>query len=155
MAPLVPVSELLEVSVAVNVWLPADFSVALNVPVPLVKRGVGRQDRRGVAAGEVDRAGVAGDRVVERVFGRDGEAEGDVREVALAALTTSFATAAALTLTAPLLPVIDPLTVSVAVIVWLPAVFSVAVKVPVPLVKVALAGRTPAASLLVKWTVPA
>ena len=45
-------------------------------------------------------------------------------------------------------------TVSVAVIVWLPAVFSVTLNVPVPLVSVALAGRTAAASLLVKWTVP-
>ena len=42
--PLVPVMELVTVSVAVIVWLPAVFSVALNVPVPLVKRGVGRQD---------------------------------------------------------------------------------------------------------------
>src|SRR5262249_49120672 len=47
-------------------------------------------------------------------------------------------------------PVIDDVTVSVAVIVWLPAVFSVALKVPRPLVRVAFAGRTAAASLLVK-----
>jgi hypothetical protein len=53
-----------------------------------------------------------------------------------------------------LLPVTAPLTVSVAVIVWLPAVLSVALNVPAPLVNVALAGRTAAASLLVKWTVP-
>ena len=45
-------------------------------------------------------------------------------------------------------------TVSVAVIVWLPAVISVTLKVPAPLVSVALAGSTAAASLLVKWTVP-
>ena len=35
--------ELVAVSVAVIVWLPAVFSVTLKVPVPLVKRGVGRQ----------------------------------------------------------------------------------------------------------------
>ena len=51
-------------------------------------------------------------------------------------------------------PVIELVTVSVAVIVWLPAVLSVALKVPVPLVKVLLAGRTAAPSVLVKWTVP-
>ena len=57
--------------------------------------------------------------------------------VALAgALTTKCVAAAALTVTVPLLPVIEPLTVSVAVIVWLPAVFSVTVNVPVPLVNV-------------------
>ena len=48
--PLLPVIELLAVSVAVIVWLPAVFSVALNVPVPLVKSGVGGQDRRRIAA---------------------------------------------------------------------------------------------------------
>ena len=53
-----------------------------------------------------------------------------------------------------LLPVIELVTVSVAVIVWLPPVFSVTLKVPVPLVSVEFAGRTAAASLLVKWTVP-
>ena len=52
-------------------------------------------------------------------------------------------------------PAIEPLTVSVAVSVWLPAVFSVALNVPPPLVNVALAGRIAAASLLLKWTVPA
>ena len=52
--------------------------------------------------------------------------------------------AAALTVTAPLLPVSELVAVSVAVIVWLPAVFSVTVKVPTPLVNVALAGRTAA-----------
>ena len=41
-----------------------------------------------------------------------------------------------------------------AVIVWLPAVLSVTVKVPVPLVNVLLAGSTAWVSLLVKDTVP-
>ena len=77
------------------------------------------------------------------------------RPCAGGALTKKCAAAAALTFTVPLLPVIGRLTVSVAVIVWLPAVFSVTLNVPVPLVSVALAGRTAAASLLVKWTVPA
>jgi len=46
--------------------------------------------------------------------------------------------------------VIDAVTVSVAVMCWVPAVFSVALKVPVPLVRVELAGRTAWPSLLVK-----
>ena len=52
-------------------------------------------------------------------------------------------------------PVIEELTVSVAVMVRLPAVFSVAENVPVPLVKVESAGNVAAPSLLVKCTVPA
>ena len=51
-------------------------------------------------------------------------------------------------------PLIEAVTVSAAVRVWLPVVFRVAVKVPVPLVKVAFAGSTAWASLLVKCTVP-
>ena len=44
---------------------------------------------------------------------------------------------------------------SVAVIVWLPAVSSVALNVPVPPVKAVLAGNDRRRlSLLVKWTVP-
>jgi hypothetical protein len=54
-----------------------------------------------------------------------------------------------------LVPVVAEVTVSVAVIVWLPAVFSVALKVPTPLVSVAFAGSTEAPSLLEKCTVPA
>ena len=51
-------------------------------------------------------------------------------------------------------PVIEAVTVSVAVIVWLPTVFNVAEKVPVPLVSVEFAGSTAWASVLVKCTVP-
>src|SRR5262249_61715615 len=47
-----------------------------------------------------------------------------------------------------------PLAASAAVSDWPPAVFSVAVKVPVPLVSVASAGSTAWGSLLLKWTVP-
>ena len=55
---------------------------------------------------------------------------------------------------AALLPVIELFAVSVAVTVWLPAVFSVTLNEPTPFVNVELAGRTAAASLLAKWTVP-
>ena len=37
---------------------------------------IGGQDRLGVRAGEVDRAGIAGGRVVKLVLGRDREAKG-------------------------------------------------------------------------------
>ena len=79
-----------------------------------------------------------------------------VPAVALAgADTEKCVAAAALTVIVLLVPVIEEVTVSVAVIVWLPAVSSVAEKLPVPLVSVASAGNTAAPSLLVKWTVPA
>jgi hypothetical protein len=52
------------------------------------------------------------------------------------------------------LPTIELFTVSVAVSVWLPPVWSVALKVPVPFVSVEFAGSVARGSLLVKWTVP-
>jgi hypothetical protein len=51
-------------------------------------------------------------------------------------------------------PVIETVTVSVAVMVWAAAVFNVAEKIPVPFVSVELAGSTAWLSLLVKCTVP-
>ena len=51
-------------------------------------------------------------------------------------------------------PVIDAIAVSVAVIVWLPAVRSVAEKLPVPFVSVEFAGSTACPSVLEKCTVP-
>ena len=53
-----------------------------------------------------------------------------------------------------LVPVMEAVTASVAVSVWLPAVCRVALKTPTLLVKVASAGKVAAASLLLKWTVP-
>ena len=64
--------------------------------------------------------------------------------------TEKWVAAAALTLIVFDVPVIEDDTVSVPVMVWLPAVFSVAENVPTPLVKVAFAGNTAAPSLLVK-----
>ena len=55
---------------------------------------------------------------------------------------------------APEVPVIDEVTVSVAEIDWVPTVFRVAKKVPLPLGTLESEGRTAAPSLLVKWTVP-
>ena len=72
----------------------------------------------------------------------------------LGALTLKCVAAAALTATALLAPVIEMVTVSVAVSAWLPAVLRVALKVPVPFVSVLSLGRTAWPSLLVKCTVP-
>ena len=52
-----------------------------------------------------------------------------------------------------LAPVMEPLPVSVAVIVWFPGVLRVTSKKAVPLVKVLLGGRSPLL-VLVKCTVP-
>jgi hypothetical protein len=52
-------------------------------------------------------------------------------------------------------PVTEALAMSVAVMVWLPLIFSVAEKVPIPFVSGEFGGRTASASLLVNWTVPA
>src|SRR5262249_61161247 len=71
-----------------------------------------------------------------------GEA-GSTKRLAAAGLTVTVA-----------LPVMELVTVSVAVTVRLPAVFRVALKVPAPLVSVELAGSTAWPSLLVKWSVP-
>ena len=62
--------------------------------------------------------------------------------------------AAALTAIVPEVPVAAVVTVSVAVTVQVPAVFSATAKVPVPFTSVVLAGRTAAAALAVKCTVP-
>jgi hypothetical protein len=57
------------------------------------------------------------------------------------------------TCTLPLVPSIAAFPVSIAVIVWLPAILKVALNVPVPLVNVLSAGRMAFPSLVVKWTV--
>ena len=49
-----------------------------------------------------------------------------------------------------LVPVIEPLVVSVAVMVWMPGVFRVARKKPAPLVKAKSGDRAAALSLLVR-----
>jgi hypothetical protein len=51
-------------------------------------------------------------------------------------------------------PVIEAVAVSVAVTVWVPAVFNVPEKVPVPFVKLEFAGSTAWPSVLVKLTIP-
>ena len=68
---LVPVIELVTVSVAVSDWLPAVLRVTREGVVAVVAGDEGvvrRQGRLAVGAGEVDRAGVAGGRVAEGVL---------------------------------------------------------------------------------------
>ena len=55
---------------------------------------------------------------------------------------------------APVVPVIDEVTVSVAVMVKLPTVFIVAGKFPSPLVRVEFPGSDGAPPVLLNWTVP-
>ena len=52
-------------------------------------------------------------------------------------------------------PLSEPMTVSVAVMFWLPELSVVAKKFPAPPGRGAFAGRMALASLLAKWTVPA
>ena len=69
--------------------------------------------------------------------------------------TEKCVAAAGLTVMLFEVPVIDGVTVSVAVMVREPAVISVALNVPVPLVNVELVGSVAPPSVDVKWTVPA
>ena len=55
---------------------------------------------------------------------------------------------------APVVPIIDEVTVSVAVMVKLPTVFIVAGKFPSPLVRVEFPGSDGAPPVLLNWTVP-
>lgn len=74
------------------------------------------------------------------------------------AATTNLEMAAGLTVIAPVVPVTVPVpdaAVSIAVTVWLPAVFNVTEKLPAPFVSVTFAGSAAWLSVLVKRTVPA
>jgi hypothetical protein len=70
------------------------------------------------------------------------------------ATTVKCVAAAALTVIVGDVPVIDGVTVSVAVTVRAPEVLSIAENVPTPFVSVAFAGSVACPSLLVKCTVP-
>ena len=119
---LVPVIVPVTVSVAVSVWVPAvlegDAGEGVGAVVAADEGVVGGQGRAGaVAAGEVDRAGVAGGDVAVGVLGRHRDAERRRRRSALAGAADGEASlaAAALTVIVPLVPVMVPVTVSVAV----------------------------------------
>jgi len=71
------------------------------------------------------------------------------------ALTEKWVVALVATATALDMPVMVPVTVSVAVMVWVPGVCKVTESVAVPAVSVVLAGRVALPSVEVKCTVPA
>lgn len=71
------------------------------------------------------------------------------------AVTTNVVAAPGFTVMELDVPVMDDVTVSVAVMVRAPGVFSVTENVPTPFVNVELAGNVADGSVLVKWTVPA
>ena len=64
--------------------------------------------------------------------------------------TEKWVAAPALTAMLPEVPVMEEFPVSVAVMVWLAAIFNVALKVPVPPVNVEFAGSTAVPSVLAK-----
>ncbi len=89
--------------------------------------GVGRHLGLIVTAAEVDRAVVAGDSVIELVLDHHLQEEA---HAGLGALGTSKAKCVAAGLMLLLVPVMEAVTASVAVSVWLPAVCRVALKTP-------------------------
>jgi hypothetical protein len=70
------------------------------------------------------------------------------------AATVNPVTGPGLTVIGPVSPLMESVTVSFAEMVCVPAVFSVALKVPIPAVSAAFAGRVALMSLLVKCTMP-
>ena len=103
---------------------------------------VGRQHGLGVAGGEVDGAALAGGGVVEWSCAVTVKTK-RVPAVGLAgALTAKCWRPRRCTVMALLVPVRLLLTVSATVRVWLPAVFSVALKVPTPLCQRLLGRQT-------------
>jgi hypothetical protein len=156
MLPEVPVIDGVTVSVAVIVCVPLVFSVTEKVATPLVRvEFVGSTAcpsllvKCTVPEYPVAVAFEASSAVTVKLIA--------VPAIAVAGAVTEKCVAVCAadeTVTVPDDPVIEPVTVSVAVIVCGPVVFSVTEKVPTPLVKVEFAGRTASPSLLVKWTVP-
>ena len=87
------------------------------------KRIVGRQRRLGIAAGELDRAGVAGGDVAIGIVGGNGEITRRARGGGVGKpVTVSEEAAAATTVIFDSVPVVDGFAVSVAVIDCMPAV---------------------------------
>ena len=148
--PDVPVIELLDVSVAVMDWFPAVRSVTENVPVPLLS-----VESAGSAAApsELVKWTVSPNDVIVLLFWSNAVTVTlkALPAVALAgADTTKWGAAATETAIVPEVPATDPFVVSVAVMVWFPAVRRVAEKLPAPLASVESAGSEAEASELVK-----
>ena len=153
-ALLLPVSPLLSVSVAVTVWLPAVFSVTLKVPTPLVNVALAGRTAARVAAGKVDRARYSPPPCCCCTSSAVIWILKAAPAVAVGGAVTTKCVAGKVTFTALLVPVSELLAVSVAVSVWLPLGLQHGAEGAVPAVKRHWRADWPAASLLVKWTVP-
>jgi hypothetical protein len=150
---VVPASEDEVVSAAVIVLLPALRRVTLKLPTPAV---------RGELAGSVASPSVLVKRTVPPYAGvafpnascaLTVNWNGTPAVVDEGAEMTYPAVVAGLTVTGRLAAIEGEL-VSVAVTVWLPAVFSVALKVPVPFTRGLSAGTIPWPSPVAMWTLP-
>jgi hypothetical protein len=153
MLPDVPVMDTVPVSIAVIVRDPVVLSVAVKVPVPPVSvASAGR-----VAAGsELVKCTVPGypaTGLLEPSRALTVKVNGVPLVADTGAATEKWVVA--LTRMLPDVPVIDDVTLSVAVIVCVPPVIRVALNVPVPAVSTEFAGRVAAPSLPEKCTVPA
>ena len=118
--------EAVTVSVAVSVWLPVVFKVAENVPAPLVKVAFAGSTacpsllvKCAVPLYVVAGLPTASSAVTVKVKGVPAVAEAGAETVKCAAEP-------AVTVIAGEMPVMEAVTVSVAVSVWLPVVFRVA-----------------------------
>ena len=150
MVLLVPVIDEVVVSVAVSVWLPAVFKVAVKVPTPLVSVEFAGSTAWPslLVKWTVPVYPVAV--LLNWSWAVTVKLKATPAVALEGALTLKWVAAAALTVMVLLVPVMELLTLSVAVMVWLPAVFSVALKLVAPLVRVLLAGKLAIPSVLVK-----
>jgi hypothetical protein len=155
MLPDVPVMEEVTVSVAVIVCVPVVSSVAENVPVPLVNVAL---------AGSVAEPSLLVKCTVPLypvavLLNWSNPVTLKLNEVfwvaEAGAETLKCVAGPGFTVIPAEVPVMEEVTVSVAVMVWLPAVFSVTENTPTPLVNVEFAGSVAEPSVLVNCTVPA
>jgi hypothetical protein len=149
-----PVIVLVTVSVAVMVCVPAASSVAEKVPVPLGSaEGNGRVAAPSLLVKSTvpEYPGLVFPSASSAVTVNVNE---DPAVAVAGAETLKRAAGPGPTVIEPDVPVIDEVTVSVAVIVCDPAVFRVVLNEPVPDVRGESAGRTAAPSVDVKCTVP-
>jgi hypothetical protein len=150
-----PVIDGVTVSVAVRVWFPAVFKVAENVPTPFVKIEFAGKTAVPSLLVKCTVPAYAAALLLNGSSAVTVKLSAAPPVAVAGAETTKCVAAAALTAIVLDVPAIDAVTISVAVTVWLPAVFKVAENVPAPLVNTEFAGNTAAPSLLVKCTVPA
>jgi hypothetical protein len=149
-----PVIVEITVSFAVSVWVPTARNVAENDPAPLTRvESAGR-----VAVPSEDVKWTVPVYPVATLLNASSavtvKPKEEPDETDAGATTVKCVTAAGLTIIAFEVPVIDEVTISVAVMVCDPAVLRVAGNIPVPLVRVESPEKDADPSVLVKCTVP-